>query len=438
MGALALLLHGALATVATPTLYNHFSALWFAALLLLAGVDLLLTVLSLPRQSSSRAAYACACAALAIAAGLCYAVDERVDICILAFLQAATFAVAAWRAIGRSFGHAGASGDAELGSGKEMPQPADRAGSRPRYAACLHVAGRAVFAFLALILTYGAAVTAFSRTAFAPRGTHVRVSVAGGASLSLHYYCEDLPQGVAAARVSGEAVPRIWLTSSPAHGVVDFLGVQRFLALKGFRTCSFDPPGFDQSSRERASASELADFLPGLVRAVDGAGARVVFVAWGGGASGAVDIAKARLVDVAAVVLVYAFPPDFEWTSYQLETGVSDAETRTYRDAQLAARVGFAQVILGLAVPWGLMPVFAPLHPPSPRLLPARSVAGAARGLLAAKTLGQPVLGAPPHGGDVRRRGCPRHQCAPARRRARGGAHVQAHGQPTLPARGGR
>lgn len=368
VGAIGLVLHGALATVSTPVLYNHFAALWFAALLVLAGSDVALTSVAGAARSRSRAAYFGACACACAVAAVCYAIDLRFDITAWALLQLALLAAAARSAaLGSAPPAAGATSSAGMSDlHARTDQPAR---ARPRLRACLHTSLRGAHLLLLLVLAYGSVIAAYAKGAHPAEGEVASVDAGGGRALRLHYHCVGPARGSGAPGVAGSAPP-IWIASSPAHGVADFLGLQHFLSARGWRACSFDPPGFDHSSREHGAFHALQAYLPPLVRAVEGEGARVVLAAWGGGGSGVAAVAKAGSLPLAAVVFIAVSPPDLEWTAQQRARGLTDAQTEAYREAQLAARESLARTILGLAVPWGLMPAFVPLLPPPPRFHP--------------------------------------------------------------------
>ena len=177
-------------------------------------------------------------------------------------------------------------------------------------------------------------------------------------------------------------LPRLWLTSSPAHGATgDFFGLQHFLAGQGYASCAHDPPGYGSSARLRYVAVETGAYLPQLIEAIEPDGAQIALVAWGGGSSAAVQLgAGARGVDgnvrgrafrIAAVVLINALPSSYEWAEAQRERGWTDAQRDAYRSASLRSRLSLTQLILSLASAWPLMPVVIPLMPPPAEYWPA-------------------------------------------------------------------
>jgi hypothetical protein len=234
---------------------------------------------------------------------------------------------------------------------------------------------RAAHVVLMLLLAAGAAVCAFAAHALTPTDGRFATVRVDGAPVTLFYKCVDPPTG---AGLHGR--PRLWLATSSAHGATfDLPGLQHFLALEGWRSCAHDPPGFGLSSRMTgalAGASAEA-YLAQLIEAVEPAGAHVALVAIGGGGSAAVALASgsarnARYAfDVKATVLLSVYSPGIDFDDAQRTLGLSNAERDAYRARELASRLGFCQLILGLASPWAPLPIFIPIAQPPGEYYPA-------------------------------------------------------------------
>jgi hypothetical protein len=68
---------------------------------------------------------------------------------------------------------------------------------------------------------------------------------------------------------------------------------------------------------------------------------------------------------VASVVLVSSFPEGIEFMYYQNSTESTKEQTASYTTTTLAQRRGLTAILLGLAIPWGLSPMFFPLSRPA-------------------------------------------------------------------------
>jgi pimeloyl-ACP methyl ester carboxylesterase len=430
-GGFGLVVHGAVAPTLRPILYNHFSALWLTSMLMVAGIELVLTVRTLdaglpPVQRLLGLGYFSFVLACSIMITLAYAVDSRVDLFFWALFQTlvAGCGIYGLLLLGRT-GKGGGAEDEDVeapGAGTKASnamsrtdgaaeaRPGVRTGLQPPPSPsaernsgavggkseqvyqeefvldCLAITRIVVRVFHSLFLVFlaaGAIVGAYAATAYQPSGVFVRLPVGGGGeTVTIHHRCLD-PSPEMPFLPHTRTVPTLWLTSSPAHGLTgDLWGVQHFLAELGWRTCAFDPPGFGYSSRVTPASVSMENYLPLLVEAVEDTGADIVFVGWGGGASAAVAVAesmgaKEPLVPplsanftVRGVVLVTVYPPGVEWELRQLKERLSDVERAQAREDDLLSRLSFAQAILGLALPWGLMPAAVPLVAPPPDYFP--------------------------------------------------------------------
>ncbi|KAG8456884.1 hypothetical protein KFE25_005034 [Diacronema lutheri] len=353
LGALGIIVHGAIVAVPTPVLYNHYSSLWGAGMLWLVGVELVLLSRALDAGvpvGGATSAYFAAIGACALIYGVAYAVDTRFDNLVWGLLKALACA--------------GAIIAVRRGARVPLDTDALEAGTSHN-----------------LLLAAGAGVCAYAATAYPPSGVLTTVLV-NGERVAINVRCVSPPAGTPKPDVPRTHLPRLWLTSSPAHGATgDFFGLQHFLAGQGYASCAHDPPGYGSSARLRYVAVETGAYLPQLIEAIEPDGAQIALVAWGGGSSAAVQLgAGARGVDgnvrgrafrIAAVVLINALPSSYEWAEAQRERGWTDAQRDAYRSASLRSRLSLTQLILSLASAWPLMPVVIPLMPPPAEYWPA-------------------------------------------------------------------
>jgi pimeloyl-ACP methyl ester carboxylesterase len=395
LGLVGLVVHGSLATALTPVLYNHYSALWVTGMLALAGIELVATERALASARPAAAtrhrlslAYYSTVAICAAVMAITYAVDKRFDIFawgILHELVAVAGLVQVKQQPADTHEPTASSDPAkvlEQGAATKPSALGQVVISRGRCEVCLHHFARAAHAIVMLLLAAGAGVCAYAATALPPTGSLVSFSV-DGQKVSINVKCVDPPAGTPIPpHVSGRA-PSLWLTSSPAHGLTgDFIGLQHFLVRQGYRTCAFDPAGFGNSPRVSPRTINVEFYLAQLIEAVERPGAEIAFVASGGGGSAAVALAAASAereregsaralpFSVRAVVFVEVFSPGIEWDWEQRERGWTSDERAAFRAADLRSRLRLVQLILGLASPWALMPVFIPLGPPPAEYYP--------------------------------------------------------------------
>lgn len=180
--------------------------------------------------------------------------------------------------------------------------------------------------------------------------------------ISANYYC------TAPSPAPSSSAPTIYLATSPAHGIVDFLGLQYHLSLPPhrLRSCSFDPPSFGWSVRFPASAPNVTAFYndvfaalvarleEGVATPAAEGGPMAVLAGWGAGTATVVDAARRPelAARTAAVVLLGASVPDAEFWDLQRRNNWTVDETALAKKQELTARTGLARVILALGVPW--------------------------------------------------------------------------------------
>ena len=86
-------------------------------------------------------------------------------------------------------------------------------------------------------------------------------------------------------------------------------------------------------------------------------------VGWGGGGSAIMYLANNHTSSIKSVTFVETYPPGIEFSYYGYQNGLSQQAISEYRSAQISSRIGLVQLILSMAIPWGLMGLFIPISP---------------------------------------------------------------------------
>ncbi|KAF0688813.1 Aste57867_19635 [Aphanomyces stellatus] len=221
----------------------------------------------------------------------------------------------------------------------------------PRWAAVLCTISKSIHALLYLLLAAGAIVAA-STYSYTLEGTHHTVTMRDGRSFTMNINCQG---------PSSSSNATIWFIADAAHGVTDFYGVQEHLVRAGRRVCTQDNPGFGGSAAALGDQQDYTEFYNSMFQA-DGTGGPIVLVGWGGGGTSVLKYAVDQpAVHVAAVVFLEVHADGIEFLDYQNATGSTDAQTRQHRDDDYAMRLRLARLVLGVAIPLPLMPLFAPV-----------------------------------------------------------------------------
>ncbi|ORZ30053.1 hypothetical protein BCR44DRAFT_364621 [Catenaria anguillulae PL171] len=201
-----------------------------------------------------------------------------------------------------------------------------------------------VFILFILCLLFAGAIGAAIPKSFPMPGQLVPVTMTDGRKTNLHAYCTG---------PTNSGKPTFWFLSSPAHGVVDFYGVQTYLSRANRRACTLDMPGFGWSDPVLANQQDPLIYLKPMIDAANAAmgnGNDAILVGWGAGGETAIRYLRSSIQSttrVTGIMFVTVYPEIQGTASY---ASVSD----------LQGRIGLANIILGLAIPWGLMPVFFP------------------------------------------------------------------------------
>lgn len=200
-------------------------------------------------------------------------------------------------------------------------------------------------------LSAGAIISA-SAVQYRARGTVYALKQTDGRSVDIHVYCQG-PRNA--------SLPVIWIVADAAHGVVDFYGLQQYLVAQNRRVCTQDNPAFGWSSDMLKQQEDYAGLFYDAMFEASGEGFPIILAPWGGGGSVVAKYAKRRPERVKAVVMLSVFSPGIEFQTYQAQNDLSASQLENYRRVQMMGRQMLAKIILGLAAPWGLLPIFVPL-----------------------------------------------------------------------------
>ncbi|KAF3039798.1 hypothetical protein E8E12_009374 [Didymella heteroderae] len=189
-------------------------------------------------------------------------------------------------------------------------------------------------------------------------GARSRVQLGSGTSLSINHYCTVVPS------VNASTLPTFWFEADAAHGVTDFLGVQSILAeVHGRNSCSYDPPNFGFSSRLPSSEPlDLNVVFNPLVAALERTDERKILVGWGAGGENVLRHATQNPETTEGVVLLDVSPNGIEWLDQKRSKNLTMEDTNALAKLDLRGRVSLTQIILGIGLPWGLLPVVIPAN----------------------------------------------------------------------------
>ena len=86
-------------------------------------------------------------------------------------------------------------------------------------------------------------------------------------------------------------------------------------------------------------------------------------VGWGGGGSAIMYLANNHTSSIKSVKFVKTYPPGIEFSYNGYQNALNQQAISEYRSAQISSRIGLVQLILSMAIPWGLMGIFIPISP---------------------------------------------------------------------------
>ena len=193
---------------------------------------------------------------------------------------------------------------------------------------------KTLFVLIISLLTAGNILGAISYSA---PGSPISVFFNGaGQNGTLQVYCIGS---------TNASKPSIFFFSSAAHGIVDFYGLQYYISSSNGtnrRVCIHDPLGFGWSQDPFNGQFTNYEYLYRLMIS-SGEPQPWHIVGWGGGGSALMYLANNHTSSIKSVL--------------------GQEEISNYRTKELSSRGGLVQLILSIAIPWGLIGIFIPISP---------------------------------------------------------------------------
>lgn len=206
---------------------------------------------------------------------------------------------------------------------------------------------------IAILNSLGAIVLPLQNR-YANPGTLVRIALPDGLHRKFNYNCT-------LSIVHNASKPTIWFEADAGHGIVDFLGLQTYLATyHNISSCSYDPPNFGWSDPLPAWYTDWNAYLPSLLTALGQENQSRIYAGWGGGLEISLKHAIADQSHALAVIDLDAAPDGIEFFDAQRANNWTDAQRLAYRHSQLGERASLTRTLLTLGTGWGLTPVFVP------------------------------------------------------------------------------
>ncbi|KAJ3128635.1 hypothetical protein HK098_003842 [Nowakowskiella sp. JEL0407] len=215
---------------------------------------------------------------------------------------------------------------------------------------------KVVVLFIVALLTAGAVSIAIAFSFPAP-GRSVSVFFEGAnQNGTMQLYCTGK---------TNSSMPTTFIFSTSAHGIVDMYGLQYYLTtLKSAnrRVCVNDPIGFGWSQDAFEGQFTSFEFLYNLMLQ-SGEPSPWNLVGWGGGGSAITYLAAKHPSNIKTISFIETYPPGIEFNYYGVKNKLDQNALANYRNSQLASRFALVNIILSLAIPWGLMSLFVPIIP---------------------------------------------------------------------------
>lgn len=211
-----------------------------------------------------------------------------------------------------------------------------------------------VMHWIIAILNASGAIVLAHQNRYSNPGTLVRIALPNGLYRNFNYNC-TVPAS------HNATMPTIWFEADASHGIVDFLGLQAYLATQhSIPSCSYDPPNFGWSDPLPAWYTNWDTYLPALLTAIGQENQTRIYAGWGAGLESSLKHAIADQAHAVAVIDLDASPDGIEFFDAQRANNWTDAQRLVYRHEQLEERASFTRTLLTLGIGWGLTPVFVP------------------------------------------------------------------------------
>ncbi|KAI3642471.1 hypothetical protein MP228_012026 [Amoeboaphelidium protococcarum] len=218
--------------------------------------------------------------------------------------------------------------------------------------------------FISGCLSAGAISAAYANS-FTPPGRAISVYFEGiNRNVTVQLNCIGTPS---------PSLPTVFLFSSPAHGIVDFYGLQYYLSSYNGtdrRVCTFDPPGFGWSTEVNRGQDSSFEHSYQIMK-TSGESAPWHVVGWGAGGSTVAYLASKHPSDIKSATFLESYPQGIEFDYYGVYQSLDQNQVSAYASSQIVQRLGLSKLIISLAIPWGLMSLFVPIQPQDPNYYPA-------------------------------------------------------------------
>ena len=222
-----------------------------------------------------------------------------------------------------------------------------------RFLCIAHIAHTTVWIVVIIFLTLmlgGCFTQAIGFRRYPPRGRFYDLTVESGAMQRIHAWCSG--------PTASSTQPTVWIeVGGGGHSSSDLYGLQWALNDAGYRVCTYDPPGTAWSGY--VTTRIPAPVTCALMDAMGEDGPFVMLGTMDDGPARIYEFALQRPEKVHALVPMQYGPPEFmtlaAYRGWDASTAASVAVTT------LTSRLALCDVIRGLAVQWGLMPLFVPL-----------------------------------------------------------------------------
>ncbi|KAF2437068.1 hypothetical protein EJ08DRAFT_674148 [Tothia fuscella] len=225
---------------------------------------------------------------------------------------------------------------------------------------------RPIYMTISVLNGCGAVFLALQQSYSNP-GTPVRVHIPGHGIQSINYYCNDM------SLLNPRKRPTIWFEGTAQHGIVDFLGIQHYLALNhGFASCSYDPPNFGRTWALPVSLQDHDAYLPALVKALGKKNEKRVHVGWDGGLKYSLDHAISDPEHTVAVIDIDASPSGIEYLDIQRRYSWNDTQMHQVREQDLGQKINKAMMMMTLGFGWGLATLISPTSPKTTNYYPPK------------------------------------------------------------------
>lgn len=207
---------------------------------------------------------------------------------------------------------------------------------------------RPFHAVICVLNVYGAISMTLQERYTVP-GEIISIHLPGHGYRNVNYYCND------ASLIDPRAKPTIWFESTSAHGVLDFLGLQHFLAVNhNYSSCSYDPPNYGRSGPLAEELKYHDLYFPALLKELGKEDEQRVHTGWNGGLRYAIKAAIQDPKRTNAVIDLDATPEGIEYLNKQFQTGWNDTMVAKFRGNDLQKQINKLMLLMSIGFGWSV------------------------------------------------------------------------------------